>query len=142
MSPLEILLRLAGFIQFTILIASALVPRVLDWRANLALLHPFLRSLFWVYGAFIVLIIVSFGTLTLLDAGAMAAGEPVARSLSAFIAIFWLARLAVQWFVFDCRAFLTNRLLTAGYHSLTLAFIYLTVIYGWAALVPSHGSTL
>jgi hypothetical protein len=142
MSRLEILLRLAGLVQFTILIASALVPRVLDWRGNLALLHPFLRRLFWVYGVFIVFVIISFGTLTLLNAGAMAAGEPVARSLAAFIAIFWLARLAVQWFVFDCRAFLTNWLLTAGYHCLTLAFIYLTVIYGWAALLPPHWRSL
>ena len=142
MSELEILLRFAAILQFTILTASTLVPRVLDWRSSLAPLHPFLRSLFWVYGAFIVLVIVSFGTLTLLDAGAMAAGEPVARSMAAFIAIFWLARLGVQLFVFDCRAFLTTRLLKAGYQGLTLAFIYLSVIYGWAALVSAQGRLL
>jgi hypothetical protein len=142
MNRLEILLRLAGVLQFSILIASALVPRVFDWRANLAPLHPFLRQLFWVYGVFIVLVIVSFGTLTLLNAGAMAAGEPVARSLCAFIAIFWLARLAVQLFVFDCREFLSNRLLAVGYQGLTLAFVYLTVVYGWAVLVPAAGGAL
>jgi hypothetical protein len=133
MNTLQILLLIAGLLHFTILIAGALVPRVLDWRANLALLHPFLRTLFWVYGVFIVLVITGFGTLTLLNAGAMAAGQPVARSLAAFIALFWLARLAVQLFVFDCREFLTSPLLTLGYHSLTLAFIYLAFVYGWAA---------
>jgi len=134
MKTLEILLRFAALIQFTVLIASALVPRVLDWRRNLAALHPFLRSLFWVYGAFIVMVIVSFGILTLFDAHPMAAGEPVARGLAAFIAVFWFARLAVQLFVFDCRAFLTNGLLKAGYHALTLAFLYLGVVYACAAL--------
>jgi hypothetical protein len=66
----------------------------------------------------------------------MAAGEPVARSLCAFIAIFWLARLAVQWFVFDATPFLTTRWLMAGYHALTVAFTALTAVYAWAALRP------
>jgi len=136
MKTLTLLLQVAGLLHFTILLASALVPRVLDWRANLALLHPFLRRLFWVYGVFIVLVIIGFGTLTLLNAGAMASGDPVARSLCAFIAIFWFARLIVQWLVFDARPFLTNALLTLGYHTLTLVFIGLSAIYGWAAIAP------
>lgn len=136
MKTLELLLLAAGLGHFAILIASAMVPRVLDWRANLAALPPFLRRLFWVYGVFIVLVILGFGTLTLLNAPAMAAGDPVARSLCAFIAVFWLARLAVQWFVFDATPFLTNAWLAAGYHTLTVAFIGLCVLYGWAAFHP------
>lgn len=136
MKTLELLLRIAGALHFTILIASAMTPRALDWKTNLATLHPFLRRLFWVYGVFIVMVIIGFGTLTLLNAGAMAVGEPMARSLCAFIAIFWLARLAVQWFVFDATPFLTNLFYTVGYHGLTLLFICLVVIYGWAAIFP------
>ncbi|HEX4084858.1 MAG TPA: hypothetical protein VHY22_08110 [Chthoniobacteraceae bacterium] len=142
MNKLENLLRLAGALQLALLTASALVPGVLDWRRNLALLHPFLRSLFWVYGAFIVLVISGFGILTLLDAGAMAAGQPVARSLAALIGLFWLARLAVQCFVFDCGDFLKNRFLALGYHCLTVVFIYLALVLGWAALAPTAGRVL
>ena len=136
MRTLEIFLRLAGALQLAILVASASVPRVFDWRRNLAPLHPFLRRLFFVYGAFIVLVIVGFGTLTLRHAGAIASGEPLARAISGFIAIFWFARLIVQLLVFDCRQFLTNWFLRAGYHGLTLAFIYLTAVYAWAAIFP------
>jgi len=132
------LLRLAGILHFCILIASALVPRVLDWRSNLATLNVFLRRLFWVYGVFVVLMIIGLGTLTLLNAQAMAAGDPVARTLAGFIAIFWLARLAVQFFVFDAGAYLTNWLLKIGYHCLTPVFTYFVVIYTWAALAPAH----
>jgi hypothetical protein len=133
---MKLLLQFGGALHFVILIASALTPRVLDWRTNLAPLHPFLRRLFWVYGFFIVLVIVSFGTITLLHAEVLASGTPLARSLCAVIAVFWLARLAVQFFVFDARPFLTNALLRLGYHSLTLAFIALVLIYGWAASQP------
>lgn len=134
MNKLELLLRIGGALHFTVLIASAMVPRVLDWKSNLARLHPFLRQLFWVYGAFIVLVIAGFGTLTLCLARTMAGGGPLGRSVCAFIAIFWMARLLVQWFVFDCRAFLTNWVLVAGYHGLNALFSSLVIIYGWAAL--------
>jgi hypothetical protein len=129
-------LLLAGAIHFGILFASALVPKVLDWKTALAPLPPFLRTLFWVYGLFIVLTIISFGALTLLNADAMARGEPVARSVAGVIAVFWGARLAVQLFVFDARPFLTTAWLRCGYHVLTLAFVFLTTTYAYAALRP------
>lgn len=128
------LLFAGGILHFVILIASALTPRVLDWRANLAALHPFLRRLFWVYGCFIVLVIISFGVLTLVHADELASGSPLPRMVCAIIAIFWLARLAVQFFVFDAREFLTTPILRLGYHGLTLLFTALVFIYGCAAL--------
>jgi hypothetical protein len=128
------LLLIGGLLHFVILIASALTPHVLDWRKNLATLHPFLRRLFWVYGCFIVLTILSFGTLTLACANELAAGDQLARAVCAMIAVFWLARLAVQLFVFDARPFLTTTFRRAGYHGLTLLFLALVFIYGASAL--------
>ena len=141
-SIVKTLLQLAGFLQFSILIASALVPRVLNWRRNLAGLNPFLRKLFWVYGVSIVLVIIAFATLTFLHTGAMAAGEPVARSLCGFIAIFWTVRLVVQITVFDARPFLTTWFYKLGYHTLTLIFTYLVLTYAWAAIFPHTNFSL
>jgi hypothetical protein len=131
---MRLLLQFAAALQSLILIASALTPRVLDWRTNLAPLHPFLRKLFWVYGAFIVMVIIGFATLTFLHADAMAAHEPVARSLCVFIAIFWGARLLVQFAICDPRPFLTNWFYKLGYHALTLIFAFLVFVYGKAAI--------
>lgn len=130
-------LIIGGLLHFVVLIASALTPRVLDWRTNLAALPSFLRRLFWVYGCFIVLAIISFGALTLLHAGELASGEALPRSVCAMIAIFWLARLGVQFFVFDARPFLTTTVLRLGYHGLALLFTALVFIYGCAALNPN-----
>jgi hypothetical protein len=131
---MKLLLQFAAVLQLLILIASASTPRVLNWRTNLAALHPFLRKLFWVYGAFIVMVIIAFAILTFLHAEAMAAQEPVARSLCVFIAIFWGARLVVQFAIFDPRPFLTNWLYRFGYHALTIAFAFLIFVYGKAAI--------
>lgn len=134
---MKTLLQLAGLLQYSILIASALVPRLLDWRNNLAGLNPFLRKLFWVYGIFIVLVIIGFATITLRHVDAMTVGEPLARSLCAFIAIFWALRLVVQIAVFDARPFLTTWFYKLGYHGLTLIFAFLLTIYSWAAMFPN-----
>jgi hypothetical protein len=130
----ELCFRLGGGVHFCILVASAMVPRFLDWRHQLAPLHPFLRRLFWVYGVFIVLTIVCFGVLSLAFAPELAAAGPLARGVCGFIAVFWLARLAVQFFVFDARDFLTTWWLRAGYHLLTVIFTLLPIPYALAAL--------
>ena len=129
-------LMLAGVGHFLLLAASALTPVVLDWRGQLRTLPPLLRQLFWVYGAFIVLTIISLGTMTLRHAEDIACGEPAARSLAVFAAVFWGLRLLVQWFVFDPRPYLTNGWLKLGDHVLTAAFLFFTLVYGWAALRP------
>jgi len=131
---MKLLLQSAAAFQLLILIASALTPRVLDWRTNLAVLHPLLRKLFWVYGAYIVMVIIAFSSLTFWHAEAMATHEPVARSLCVFIATFWGARLFVQFAIFDPRPFLTNWFYQLGYHALTIIFAFLLFVYGKAAI--------
>lgn len=130
------LLLLAGVGHFLLLAASALTPVVLDWRVQLKSLPPLLRQLFWVYGAFIVLTIVGLGTLTLRHAQDVVGGDPVARSLAVFAAVFWGMRLIVQWFVFDTRPYLTNGWLKLGNQVLTLTFLFFTLVYAWAAIRP------
>lgn len=130
---LENLLRLAGVVQLGILVASALVPGVLDWRTQLAALPRLLRQLIWVHGAFIVLVIVGFGLLSLALAPRLADGSLLARSVCGFISLFWLARLAIQFFVFDATAYLDRLYLALGYRGLSVSFGYLALVFGWAA---------
>lgn len=134
METLKLLIVIGGVLHFGILLASAAVPQVLDWRAALGKLDRLSRQLVWVHGAFIVLVILGFGVLSLLFAGELSAGSPLARAVCGFIALFWAARLAVQFFVFDARPYLGNGLLRAGYHGLTAIFLYHALVYSLAAL--------
>ena len=128
------IIRGCGFVHCCILIASAMVPRVLDWRSQLAPLHSFLRRLFWVYGVFIVMTIVGFGAISIGCAAEIVAGSPLARAFCGLVAFFWLVRLVVQFFIFDASEFLTTWWLRLGYHALTVAFMILPVPYGMIAL--------
>jgi hypothetical protein len=134
MISLKTSLMTAGLLHFGILIASALVPRVLAWHGELRKLPPLFAQLVWVHGAFIVLTIIGFGTLSIVNANELATGTSLARSVCALIALFWGTRLAVQFFYFTPTGYLTTLTLKLGYNALTLAFTFLTVVYAWGAL--------
>jgi hypothetical protein len=137
MINLERLIFVGGILHFGILMASAMVPKVLDWKKTLNQLDGLFRQLVWVHGVFIVLVIVGFGALSVLFADELAGGTPLARGVCLFIALFWAARLVVQFFVFDAKPYLTTPLLHVGYHGLTVVFIYHAVVYSSAALLSS-----
>jgi len=136
MIELKTLLLIGGALHFGILIASALVPQVLDWRHELKKLPPLLAQLVWVHGAFIVLTIIGFGAISLINPSELASGTMLARSICGFIALFWGGRLAVQFFYFAPQEYLRTLILKVSYHGLTVVFAYLTIIYGWTALTP------
>lgn len=129
---LESLVRFGGVMQLGILTASAIVPRMLEWRKQFRPLDPLLRQLVWTYGGYVVLMIASLGLLTLTQAPALLDGSLLARSITGFITVFWSIRLGLQFFVFDARPHLTNRFLVLAHHALTVVFLYLTVVFAWA----------
>ena len=125
----------AGIGQLCVLVASALVPRRLNWRGEFAKLSRLHRQMYWVYGGYVVLSIIALGLISIVNARELAAGSRLARSVCAYNAVFWAVRLSLQP-VLDVKEHLVAWWLTAGYHLLTLLFISFTVIYGLAALLP------
>lgn len=126
-------IRLAGVGQLCILVASALVPFRLNFRRDLAPLPALHRQLYWTYGGYVVLGIVTLGTISLTCADELAAGSRLARAVCLYGAVFWGARLGLQA-VFDVKPHLTAWWLTAGYHTLTVQFLGFTLVYGYAVL--------
>ena len=134
MTLLEKLIFIGGVFHLGTLLASAQVPRELRFSKELAKVSPLLRQWILVAGGYIVYNLTAFGVISLAFAPALASGAPLARALCAYIALFWLARLLIQLFVFDAKPFLRTRFLRWGYHGLTLVFVYHSLVYGFAAL--------
>jgi len=129
---LPLLIWLAGWGQLSVLIASAMVPVKLNWKQELSPLPQLVRQLFWVYGGYVVLMIVSLGLLSLFHAEELASGSRLARSLCLFAAVFWGIRLSLQPFL-AARPYLTAWWLWAGEAVLTLWFAAFTLIFALAA---------
>lgn len=123
----------AGIGQLSVLVASSLVPLRLDWKTTLSPLPQLVRQLFWVYGGYVVLSIISLGTICILNAEELASGTRLARCFCAYAAIFWGVRLSLQPFL-AAKPFLTTWWLRGGYHLLTVLFVSFTLILGWAAV--------
>jgi len=132
---LPILIFMAGAGQLGILIASALVPFQLKWKAELRVLSRLHRQMYWIYGGYVVLAIAAFGLICLFNANELANGSGLARGICGYIAIFWGVRLALQW-VLDVEAQLSTGWLRLGYHLLTILFAGFTLLFGFAALRP------
>ena len=135
MNLLENWILAAGAGQLSILVASSLVPFRMNWKRDLACLSPLHRQMYWVYGGYVVLNIIAFALISLFHAGELASGSGLARAICGYIAIFWGIRISLQG-VFDVREHLTAWWLKAGYHLLTVMFLFFTTVYGCAALRP------
>lgn len=132
-STLTVLLEIGGILHLGLICAGLMMPRVVNLRSHLANLPSFIQRLFWVYYAFIGLCLVGFGTLTLALAGTLAGGSALARAVCLFLAAFWSLRLIAATFVFDLRPYLTSAFRRIGYHAINLVFVYLPVVYLFAA---------
>jgi len=120
-------LWLAGIGHFCVLIASFQVPSRLHWREDLKKLTSFNRKLMWVHGAFAVLTILAFGTLTLALHGEMLRGDRAALGVALFIGVYWTLRIAVDFFYYEHSDWPSGRGFVAGHILLTLLFAYLAV---------------
>jgi len=126
---MSLALWLAGAGHFVVLIASFQVPYRLGWKQELAKLTPFNRKLMWVHGAFAVYTIASFGALTLLFHNEMLRGRGSAAALAAFIGIYWLLRVVVDFTYYDHADWPEGKGFVAGHALLTLLFVFLFVTY-------------
>jgi hypothetical protein len=127
------LIRLAGAGQLSVLIASSLVPYKLNWKRDLETLPKLHRQMYWTYGGYIVMGIVALGGMSLVCAEDLVSGSRLGRAVCVYGALFWGIRLSLQA-VFDVKSHLTVWWLVAGYHTLTVLFLFFTAIYGYAAL--------
>jgi hypothetical protein len=125
----------AGLVELCIPVASVLVPLRLDWRREFQPLSTLHRQLYWVYGCYTLLSIIAIGAIALLNAEELAQGSMLARSFCIYGFAFWGVRLALQA-VLDVHEHLSCWWLRLGYHALTVAFVYLTLVFAWAAFRP------
>ncbi|WP_437223385.1 hypothetical protein SH661x_003196 [Planctomicrobium sp. SH661] len=130
---LTTILFYTGIAQLCVLIASALVPIRLQWSQTLSGLPVLVRQLFWVYGSYVVLSIVSLGLITATCAAELAGGSGLARAFCAYAACFWGIRLSLQPFL-EAKPFLTTWWLRCGYPLLSVLFACFTLIFIWGAI--------
>jgi len=131
---LEFLLFWSGIAHIVLSIASTFIPKALKWKEELAPLQKLLRQMFWTYAGYILVINFCFGLVSIWGAKELINGSFLAKSLTFFIAVYWLARVLIQFFYFDKTHAPKGIIFTLGEIGLVGLFVLFTVIYTLAFL--------
>lgn len=125
-------LKAVGASLLVLSLAHIFFPRHFGWPAELRGLSTLARQVFWVHYFFIALILFMFGALSLLMTDHLLGGGALGRAVLGGFAVFWLARLFVQLFVYDKSLWRGHRLHTAMHVLFTCAWCYFAAVYAFA----------
>ncbi len=123
---------LAGLAQIGLVAGSLAIPRILNWRLELAKTQPLIKQMFWTYAAYILVINLCFGLLSAFDYRELTNGSHMAMLVTGFIAAYWISRVLIQFLYFDRTNFPTGRMHKWGEAVLVTLFIFLSLVYSWA----------
>ncbi len=129
MLKLETLVVLAGWGQIALVIGSFAIPKILQWSAKLASLELLLRQVFWTYAGYILVTNLCMGLLSAFAASDLLSGQLLASAVSGYIAVYWIARVLIQFFYFDTSAAPPGWVSKVGEVALVGLFIFLSGVY-------------
>ena len=131
-SSIETGVALAGVGQLILVVASAVIPRCLDWKGPLAVLPLLMRQLFWTYAAYILGMHLFFGLISVFGTHLLLDGSTQAAILCGLMMTWWLVRIGLQFFCFDRKGIPQTRFNILAEVFLVSLFLFLTIIYGMA----------
>ena len=126
---------LAGVGQLILVVASAVIPRCLDWKGPLAVLPLLMRQLFWTYAGYILGMHLFFGLISVFGTSLLLDGTPQAAMLCGLMMTWWLVRIGLQFFCFDRKGIPQTRFNLLAEALLVLLFLFLTIVYAMALFI-------
>lgn len=129
-SSIETGVALAGVGQLILVVASAVIPRCLDWKGPLAVLPLLMRQLFWTYAAYILGMHLFFGLISVFGTHLLLDGSTQAAILCGLMMTWWLVRIGLQFFCFDRKGIPQTRFNILAEVLLVSLFLFLSIIYG------------
>ncbi len=127
------LLKLCGLAHVALGVGSAAIPKLLDWRAALAGVPVLIRQMFWTYAGYILFVNLFFGVVSLVLTDELLSGSGLAVAVSGLIAVYWVARLVIQFTYFDKTDVPTGIIYTLGEYGLVTLFVVFSAVYSYVA---------
>lgn len=136
MTPAIIYLSIfiCGILHIVLSIGSTVIPKVLHWNQELQNVQPLIKQMFWTYAAYILVINICFGLVSIWGTNDLLDHSFLAKCITLFISLYWLARIGIQLFYFDTSQAPKGLLFTLGEIALVALFILFTAVYFLAFL--------
>jgi hypothetical protein len=131
---LTLCLRIVALAQILLAGLSLTLPRILDWKPDIARMSLLVREVFEIHSWFIALTLVIWGVLTWQFAPEMAAHtSPLTSWLCAAIGFFLALRTVLQWSHYSASHWRGNTPRTVIHWTLTFGYGAWAVVYFLAA---------
>ena len=125
---MELHLKIIGILLIALSLAHVGLPRYFRWKTDLLGLSLFNRQVMYVHTFFIALAVLLMGVLCLTSAAEIT-GTQLGRKVSLGLAIFWAARLIVQFFGYSPKLWRGKVFETAVHVMFAVLWIYLTAVF-------------
>jgi hypothetical protein len=132
---LFLLLKMAGLLQIGLSTVSLVIPKLLNWNGELKRVSKLISQMFWTYAGYILAINLFFGIISFFGTNELLSGTFLAKAISFFIFLYWLARILIQLFYFDTSTAPKGLIYKIGEIGLMALFLFLTFVYGWLSFI-------
>ncbi|SDJ70261.1 hypothetical protein SAMN04487898_10438 [Pedobacter sp. ok626] len=126
------LIFFAGIAQIALVFGSLAIPAMLNWKTELVKVSLLIKQMFWTYAAYILVINLCFGVLSVFAIRELLNGSLLALLICGFIAVYWISRVLIQFLYFDRKSFPKGKIYMAGEFMLVVLFVFLSIVYSWA----------
>ena len=134
---MELHLKIIGILLIALGLAHAAFPRYFAWKKDLAGLSPINRQMLYVHTFFIALAVLLMGLLCSTSSADIVA-TPLGRRIALGLALFWTARLVVQFFGYSPDLWRGKRFETAVHIGMAIVWAYLSVAFACVAWGSWH----
>ena len=132
---IQTFLFLAGISQIILVFGSLAIPKVLNWKGELKKVQTLIKQMFWIYAAYILVINLCFGLLSVFAFTELTDKSLLAKVITGFIAVYWISRVLIQFLYFDRESFPAGILNRIAEVMLVTLFVVLSAVYSWAFYV-------
>ncbi|WP_316818341.1 hypothetical protein [Pedobacter nyackensis] len=125
---LQTAIFLAGIAQLALAAGSLVIPGILKWKEELSKVNTMIKQMFWTYAAYIFVINLCFGLLSVFAVSELLNGSLISLLVCGFIAVYWISRVLIQFLYFDRKSFPAGKLYLLGEVALVGLFVALSII--------------
>ncbi len=125
---MEIHFKVAGALLIALSALHAVFPKYFKWEAELISLSLINRQMFYIHTFFIALLLLLMGLLCLTSAPELI-NTSLGKKVSLGLAMFWLARLAIQFFGYSSELWKGKKFETGIHILFSVLWIYFCWVF-------------
>jgi len=134
---MDLQLKIIGALLIVLALIHTVFPKYFEWKKELNGLRLINRQMMYVHTFFIALTVFLMGILCL-TSSAQITGTPLGRKVACGLAIFWTARLFIQFFGYSSKLWRGKSFETTVHMAFTILWAYFSAVFITIAWTPQR----